>query len=512
MSNKHHQSDHHQSDRGSIMVLTLVITVILAVVVAAVADYTTTGLRYGKTVEDRADRLAAADGGMRFAVEKLSLGSARVCATAGGDSIDPPDVNSSVVEVSCGQVGDGFHNTNGWALILTGEGVPPVTATGCNETVITPHGAVPRNRCNLLNTLSGNGDVKTVGGPIYLGELRIGAQSPIEFYNSELLYTAPDCTAPIDPAVFTNVTFDSKSLGPACTERVWSRTTSTGTVWSTTATSPDGLFTEPNIGVLPEAFLPDGVTPSPDFNPPFQDITDVPGSACRVYRPGYYTSAGVSLAQNNHFLSGNYVFDGVSMAIDSRAVTAGRSGGADGTGDAQFLDNDGCDDIRLGVDTGNTATTAGATFYLKNGSNFNIGSGGSFEILRRKQGSAYVSIHVLDTTMAWDDSVIFQQPGTNKDMAMHGLVWAPHANITFAQITNNANGQLLGGAVLSNVDLRSSAHSSGFVIAVEPSDLHGKLQLDSVAIKDGDSTTIRSIVDYRPSTNYTAVTSWRVID
>ena len=79
-------------------------------------------------------------------------------------------------------------------------------------------------------------------------------------------------------------------------------------------------------------------------------------------------------------------------------------------------------------------------------------------------------------------------------------------------MTNTANGQILGGAVLSNIHLDSSASTIGFVIAVEPTDLHGQMQLDSVAELDGVTTTIRSIVDYRPTTNYTAVTSWRVIE
>ena len=82
----------------------------------------------------------------------------------------------------------------------------------------------------------------------------------------------------------------------------------------------------------------------------------------------------------------------------------------------------------------------------------------------------------------------------------------------FSNVTNTANGQLLGGGVLSNIEMGSSASAVGFIIAVEPSDLTGKLLLDSVATQNGRSTTIRSIVDYRPSTSYTAVTSWRVID
>ena len=55
---------------------------------------------------------------MEMAVERLSEGAAQICAAAGTDTIDPPGMNGAVVTVSCGQIGDGFDDTNGWALIL----------------------------------------------------------------------------------------------------------------------------------------------------------------------------------------------------------------------------------------------------------------------------------------------------------------------------------------------------------------------------------------------------------
>ena len=98
-------------------------------------------------------------------------------------------------------------------------------------------------------------------------------------------------------------------------------------------------------------------------------------------------------------------------------------------------------------------------------------------------------------------------------MALHGLVWAPLARITLDNVANVAEAQLLGGAVVSNILIQASAGATGLVIAVEPGDMTGLLRLDSTATTaDGRSTTIRSIVDYRPSTKYAAATSWRVID
>jgi len=60
-------------DSGNILPLVLVMAVVSSAVVVALASYVTTGLRYSTVVEDRADRLAAADGGLRYGIEKLAL-------------------------------------------------------------------------------------------------------------------------------------------------------------------------------------------------------------------------------------------------------------------------------------------------------------------------------------------------------------------------------------------------------------------------------------------------------
>lgn len=448
-------------DEGAILPIVLVCSVVLALLVGGILTYIMTGLRYGQVVEQRADRLAAADGGMRYAVERLTLGASRICATAGGDSIDPPDTNGTTVTVTCQQVGNGFDDTNGWALILTGDETPP---------------AEP-----LLRTQSGASVAKLVGGPVYMDRLAFATSAPLEFRYSQLLYTDSNCDA--TPAIPANVSFDSTSLGLACTERTWSR-----------AADPDGMFSEPNIGPLPT-----NPNPVPTFV-----------GGCKVFWPGHYTVTP-ALGSYNYFMSGNYLLDGVTVDVKQGKVTAGRAAADGSDGASQRVPNTTCNAAR-NADKGTGVTTSGVTFYMQNGARFEINAQGTLEVLRRKQGKSYVSVHVLDDSLTWNENVISQGPGTNKDMVMHGLVWAPDARITFDEVTNVANGQLLGGAVVSNIDLRSSASAVGFIIAVEPTDLSGKIRLDSVAELDGITTTIRSIVDYRPTTSYTAVTSWRVLE
>ena len=476
-----HHSIHHnpQRDAGGVLPLVLVFLVVISVVTVAVANYTTAGLRYGQVVEDRADRLAAADGGMRYAIQKLTRVGHHECP-----AIDPPDINGAVVTLTCQNVGDGFDDTAGYALVLTGEELPPGNA--------------------LMSAQGGASTEKRISGLVYMRRLHFDLQAPVRFENGQLQYSAPAAsTCPSTPTIDHgggspgHVQFGADHFGIVCTTQPWSRAASPTDDPATPDWNEQGKFSPPLVGPLPEN--------TPELtNPPHAMI-----GTCRVFIPGYYTVAP-ALGSYNYFRSGNYVFDGFTLAVSNSKVTAGRV--LTGNGGTQAIPNTACDAAIQGDNVANV-TEAGVTFYLKNGATFEILQNGTLEVLRRKQGRTYVSIHVLDDSLTWDDDVVLQGPGSNKDMAMHGMIWAPQARMTFANVANIAQAQMLGGGVLSNVKVDSSAGASGLVISVAPSDITGLMQLDSTATtSDGHSTTIRSIVDYRPSTKYAAPTSWRVID
>src|SRR4051812_5789059 len=96
-------------DEGAILPIVLVISTVCAMIVIALATYVTTDLRYANVVEERADRLAAADGGLRYGVEQLrnfhgQLGA--LCgtgiATGGGYTQQfPPVINGATTTVTC---------------------------------------------------------------------------------------------------------------------------------------------------------------------------------------------------------------------------------------------------------------------------------------------------------------------------------------------------------------------------------------------------------------------------
>ena len=461
-------------DAGTILPLILVFVAAIGVVTVAVAGYTTTGLRYGDVVERRADRLAAADGGLRYAIQKLTRVGHHECPL-----IDPPDINGAEVELTCTPVGAGFDDTAGYALILTGEELAPGSA--------------------LMSAQGGASTDKRISGLVYMNRLAFDLQSPVRYENGQLQYSAGAAGAcPSSPTVDNGsrdpdyVAFGDDHFGIVCTTQPWSRAASPIDDPTTPDRNEQGKFSAPAIGVLPT-----------NLNPAPSTI-----GTCKVFLPGRYTVAP-TLGSYNYFRSGNYVFEGFTLDVANAKVTAGKV--LDGNGGTQAIPNTACDAAIQG-DTVSNVTETGVTFYLRNGARFEVRQNGTFEVLRRKQGKTYVSIHVLDDSLTATDDVVEQGPGSNKDMALHGLVWAPQASITFSNVANTAEAQMLGGGVLSNIKVDAAAGASGLVISVAPSDITGLLQLDSTATtSDGQSTTIRSIVDYRPSTKYAAATSWRVI-
>jgi hypothetical protein len=462
-------------DHGSILPMVLVMTVVLSAVVVSLAGYVSAGLRYSNVVEDRADRLAAADGGLRYGIERLALQQYAGCFTALGNTgykiPFPTDINQSTVTVTCRKAGTGFGDVQGWAVIVTGEGVPSGQP--------------------LLMSQGGAGKQKLLGGPVYVARTQGQAfdlKAPVEIEDGDLWYS--DTTAKCDtveddpPGVPSNLTFKPILRGMLCLDQPWNLlyTAPTPTVPTTGAASP---------------------------------VVDAFG--CTVWTPGKYTAATMPpLGSANYFVSGEYYFENVDLVID-QTVVAGWAD-FDRFGDQQFIQNPKCD-IAVYNDK-MSGSEPGATFYLGGTSSIHINKG-ELEILRRRQGTSVVSIHALDSSgpgyiassLGWNDDLLSSKSGSpSQDMVIHGLAWAPRAQLTFGNVTNVANGQLLGGAAFARVDLQSSASASNFVIRVESGPIPVSVILDAEATKNGFSTTMRAIVQISDDGIDSAVNSWRILD
>lgn len=458
-------------DRGAVLPLVLVMAVVISLVIVTVASYITTSLTYGHVVEDRADRLAAADGGMRYAIERLQNSAYAGCLTNlgnGGYTIDfPVEVNGAQVEITCTKGSNSIHDIKAWAIIVTGEGVPPGQP--------------------IWSSQGGAGKTKLLGGPVWITDPdRSDLQSPVEVEDGDIWYYRPDCDNP-SLTLPSNLTFTPEYRGTICVPEPW-----------------HVVYRAPTIGSWPSVENP----------PPAMDGT------CTVFSPGVYTSPP-ALGPNTYFKAGDYYFNNVLMNIENSIVTAGWPN-FNKFGDQQFIENAPCDNARNTDRTTNESDNpgnlflGGATFYFGGSSRIEIGNKGKFEILRRLQGDSLVSIQVIEnaadgnvSTLGYSDNIVWTKSGNNSDLALHGLVWAPEAQLEFGNVTNAANGQILGGAAVSRIVLQSSASASAFIIRVESSPIEFELRIDATATKGGRSTTMTAVVQVDDQ-GTTAVNSLRV--
>lgn len=447
--------------------LVLVMAVIIAIVIGSLSSYVATSLRYSSVVEERADRLAAADGGLRYAIERLQNSAYAGCLSNLGNNgytIDfPVDVNDTKVDVTCTKGSNGIGDIKAWAVIVTGEGVPPGQW--------------------FWKSQAGGGKTKLLGGPVWISDPgRSDLKSPVEVEDGDIWYYRSDCVNP-SLTLEANLSFTPAYRGPICVPKPW-----------------NAVFTAPTIGSVP------GTT-----NPP-----PTVSGGCTVFSPGRYTVAP-PLGPNTYFKSGSYYFENVLLDITDSAVTAGWPDSAH-YGDQQFVANAPCDSAK-NADKATAGSKPGATLYLGGSSKIEIGNKGSLEVMRRLQGDSLVSIQVIPTTaggftastLGYNDNIIWTKSGANSDLAIHGLVWAPRAQLEFGNVTNAANGQLLGGAALARIVLQASASAQAFTIRVETSPIAFELRIDAVATKNGRSTTMTAVVQVDDQ-GTTAINSLRVRD
>jgi len=461
-------------DTGSILPMVMVMTVVLSAMVVGLATYVTSGLRYSRVVEERADRLAAADGGLRYGVERLQLQAYAGCFTSLGNAgykiPFPAVVNGSTVEVTCRKAGTGFGDVQGWAVIVTGENVPT------NQPILLSQG--------------GAGRQKLLGGPVYVSRTRGAAfdlKAPVEIEDGDLWYS--DTTAKCEsveadpPGKPDNMSFKPILRGMLCLDRPW-----------------DVLFTAPIVSI------PTTAAPLPVLD----------ASGCTVFSPGKYISHP-PLGAANYFKSGEYYFEDVPLVID-RTVVAGWADKPN-LGDVQFVQNPKCDNA-VYADRTTPLSKPGATWYLGGTSSIYIDKG-KLEILRRRQGTSVVSLQALDangsgfkrSSLGWNADILSTKSGSpSQDMILHGLAWAPRATLTFGNVTNVADGQLLGGAAFARIDLQSSASASNFVIRVESGPIPVTVVLDAKATQGSSSTTMRAVVQINDTGTEQAINSWRVLD
>lgn len=545
-------------DQGVVLPIVLLVTVVLAAMVIAIAQFGATNLRYGRIVEERSDRLSAADAAMRYAVDQLKVGAAACLyddVPVGLPAL-ASQFNGATGSVTCEVISGGLDDIRAWAIAVTGEGLAPSAAL-----LSTQGGSIPK----ILN------------GPVWMSRvdsaaLDLSTNAGIEIQNGPLVhYGGPSpCVNVTKASLGPDVNFEPDLIfGPLCVSNRWYE---------------QEAFREPPIGVdldnTAQMPLRDGasaLTGTPRWGSIGSDTVlgayELVGT-CRVYYPGRYLTPPVLNNTHAYFVTGDYYFDFrnpatvaptnvndyTSFPIASAAnagftvirseVTAGRVDPDPDLGVTRELPNPDCPET---VDP--SPAGYGATFYMGGRSHVRISNQGSFEIMPRLQGGTeYVAIHaVCDWTIntnnqaSWcvhsDDafasvasaspsllrapgdnsaptsnpSIVYTEPGNNREMIANGLIYAPLADMEFGNVTNSAVQKMRGGLVIGRAKLQSSTSATNFEIGSGGSPIDTGLRLIATGAKNGLETKIVAVVEYDgglgvPYDEKIAVNSWRVCE
>jgi hypothetical protein len=479
-----------ERDRGTILPLVLVFSVALAVVVGALATYATSTLKLGQTAERASDRLATANGAMDSALEDLERGVGP-CLLFGKDYEMTDTVNDLTAQVECTWVGGRFNVGDLFAVVMTGAGA---------------------GRTGPLLTVTNGGNSanaeKIFEGPVYVADTprSDGTDPTLQFSanlavkNADLSYSTTDCGS-ATPSMPSLLSIIPVGYGTQCYEEPWS--------------DPQmfGAFTPAEPGINSASFPSQSVATS---------VVDAFG--CRIWSPGQYTAPPVLDNQSyNYFRSGDYYFNDMGNWVISSAFTLFGYPGATGPGIDGFMPSDTFANNPCNNAWTNDADVSGATIFLGGNSQITVDQNSTFEVSGRERSGQNIAVQALATsgsgrnpsTIVGDQRIITTGPGSNKQMSIEGLVWAPYAALEFDLISNDAVAALTGGAVVSELTAGASANANNFLIRVATKPADKILQLTTTATSPGGkgSTSVRSIVRVQrdgAATSY-AVESRRIV-
>ena len=473
----------HDSERdsGAVLLLILVVAIVLSLVVLALANFVAADLRYTQAVNARAETLSTAESGIDYAVARLRANQT-LCATnvAGSGPVGlngtaaptalPGPLNDSVNTLTCERTNTGFAAVAGWSVIVTNGSQPDAIKVDVDKD-------------------------RSILGPMYvsnLGNIDLSSASRLFSSDGDLWYQDGTCASPLAAGVLSSRVVLTAPLarGPMCTTAAWSAIVSAPPV--------------PNLNLL---------APGDRFG--------LPGP-CLVFVPGHYTQVPV-IPDNAtvYFQSGDYWFDNVGewLIEDNVHVSAGHPGSV-------TVPSDACDGARSADPN---VGGVGATFYLGGDSRIRLDDRGSLEMFARQQGNFFVNIQALSATDGYapasnpgaDRSLVRTRPVNSVHLVIRGLVWSPTSRIVLdnPHLFSTVH-QLLGGVVTYQLWIGDTTPggptSAADVVRPATGATDAVIRLRSASTRDGVTTTVEAIVQYRPQADdpneRVAVNSSRVLD
>ncbi len=422
---------------------------------------------------------------MDNALEALDRGSS-ICALS--DLANNPagysyqlgaTINDIDPTITCTAVGGDINAVDAFAVIITGAGgqTGPLFR-------ITNGGNSPQAQ-------------KVFEGPVYMGKPPVDG-STIDFTatltikEGDLWYSTTG-TCP-DPSVTLpgQLTITPAGYGTKCLEDDWA------TLFASRRPA------EPNVDDTALFPVRASTAPAPDPD------------GCYVWPAGRYSSPPQLANQSyNYFASGDYYFSGMgTWTIGSAHVLMGYPGST-GPGIPGYKNNDTFASNPCNSAWTNDPNQTGSAVYMGGNSQIVLAQNSALEVSGSSHDGYNVGLQALETngvpsTITGDSRIFLSGPGSNKQLAMNGLVWAPYAAFEFDLIANDAVAALTGGAVVSELVAGASANANNFVIRVDTQPSTTNFLFEATATNTG-TTTVRTLLTYRSDRQY-AVLSRRVQD
>jgi hypothetical protein len=240
------------------------------------------------------------------------------------------------------------------------------------------------------------------------------------------------------------------------------------------------------------------------------------GGGCSIFLPGRYASKP-HLGAHNYFASGIYYFENVDT-IDVNGVDV--SGGNPGTETSLVSVHPCATDDAAGVSDG-----SGVEWILGGTSAVSVGSalGTSFELFARQpaasalEGAAGISIRgvpaVAPGYMPSSSNVFSNVGGNSSELSVHGLVYAPDADIVVSG-TISIGSELSGGVVAKTLRLDPKGVATGgfgIVSSVGPPADRQLFTISSTASQGGGTKNVKTtaVIELKNDLNRSVVIdSW----
>ena len=194
-----------ERDRGAVLILVLAVAIVLSLVVLALTNFVAADLRYARVIDGQAKRLASAQSGIDYALDRMRLNQT-LCATkaasVGAVGLNganlapvgtplPQELNDTTTRITCKRLDGAIADVAGWAVIIANNGTTP-----------------PNDQIQVDMD-----DTAVISGPVFLPDpsrtVMSQDDSAVEVDDGDLWYTRSNCNT---PAPFTNTELEARDI------------------------------------------------------------------------------------------------------------------------------------------------------------------------------------------------------------------------------------------------------------------------------------------------------------